>query len=205
MKKLRMLLRKLVCTGAILPGSINRQFNVCGMPGCRCKDKENPRRHGPYFQLSYGAKGKSSSMFVKEADAAMAGEMTESYRRIRDLTVDIGHEMVALCREKGFGEAVRICNEILDREKRRSVGMEERKAKPEKGSGGKTIWKERASERMATIERKRIESRDLRASRDKWREESLALRKELEGQGKRLKHLERENIRLSIELKKKRL
>lgn len=205
MKKLRMLLRKLVCTGAILPGSINRQFNVCGMPGCRCKDKENPRKHGPYFQLSYGAKGKSSSMFVKEAEAVMAGKMTESYRRVRDLTVEIGHEMVALCRKKGFGEAVRIYNEILDLEKRRSIGISEGEEEAEKVSDGAIRWKERASKRMLAIERKRIESRDLRTSRDKWREESLALRKELEGQGKRLKHLERENIRLSIELKKKRL
>lgn len=204
MKKLRMLLREFVCAEAILPGSISRQFNVCGMPGCRCKDKENPRKHGPYFQLSYGAKGKSSSMFVKEADANMAGKMTESYKRIRDLTVEIGHEMVELSRKKGFTEAAKIFNEIHDCEKRRSVVMKEREAVPENDSADTIRWKKRASELMSIIEKKRIENRDIRLSRNKWRQEALSLRKELKEQGRQLKHLERENFVLVDELKKKR-
>jgi hypothetical protein len=123
MKKLRALLREFVSIGAVLPGSISSQLNVCGMPGCRCKDKRNPKKHGPYFQLSYGAKGKSSSMFIKEEDAGVAGKMTDNYRKLRDLTVEIGHEMVGLCRKEGIDHATCIYNEILEREMKRSAGI----------------------------------------------------------------------------------
>jgi len=203
MKKMRRLLRELVCTGAILPGSITRQYNVCGIPGCRCKDKKDPRKHGPYFQISYGAKGKSSSMFVREPDIAVVEEMTGNYRNVRDITIELGHEVASLCREKGFAEGMRIYNEIFDIEKRRSIGVVEREA--ESASSGTIRWKERASERTASIERTRIESRDLRLSRDKWRNESLSLRKKLKEQDKLLKRLEEKNIRVAAELKKKRL
>ena len=200
MKKLRMLVRALVGVGPILPGSVSRQFNVCGMPGCRCKDKKEPRKHGPYFQLSYGAKGRSSSMLVKEADAGMVGMMTENYRRIRDLTVDIGFEMVALGREKGVDEAARIYSDILEREKARSIG---RKSEPQaqKESGDE---RERKLARSSMIEKKRVEARDLRASRAKWRKEALSLREKLAALEGRLKSAGNEKFLLEGELKKER-
>ena len=43
----------LAALGAMRPGSLTQQYNVCGKPHCRCKDPENPQRHGPYYQLSY--------------------------------------------------------------------------------------------------------------------------------------------------------
>jgi hypothetical protein len=30
--------------GPVLPGSISKQWNVCGKPGCRCKDPDRPQR-----------------------------------------------------------------------------------------------------------------------------------------------------------------
>lgn len=41
------------------------KYNVCGNPNCRCKDPENPKKHGPYYQISYSHKGKSMTQFVK--------------------------------------------------------------------------------------------------------------------------------------------
>ena len=200
MKKLKMLVRKLLDIGAILPGSISRQLNVCGMPGCRCKDKKNPRKHGPYSQLSYGAKGKSSSMFVKEAETVIAGKMAENYKKFRDLTIEIGFEMVALSREKGVDGAARIYNEILYREKMRSIGRKpEAQSKKEDGKE-----KERKLERSSIIEKKRVEARDIRASRSKWREEALSLRKKLAALEYSLKSSENEKSLLGVELKKKR-
>jgi len=35
--------------GPMRPGSLSRQYNVCGKAGCRCKDPQNPQRHGPYY------------------------------------------------------------------------------------------------------------------------------------------------------------
>ncbi len=68
---------RLVELGPVLPGSLGKQWNVCGSPGCRCKDPKQPRRHGPYYQLSYTIRGKSSTVFVR------AGDVSEVRRRIR--------------------------------------------------------------------------------------------------------------------------
>src|SRR2546429_3305431 len=51
--------------GAMRPGSLSRQYNVCGKPGCRCKDRAHPRRHGPYYQLNYVYRGKKTSRFIR--------------------------------------------------------------------------------------------------------------------------------------------
>lgn len=73
--------------GPLLPGSIRKQWNVCGMPGCRCKDSDDPRKHGPYFQLSFTLGGKSSSMFVKEEEFEPMVVVTERYRRFKALSL----------------------------------------------------------------------------------------------------------------------
>jgi len=44
--------------GPMRPGSLSRQYNVCGKPGCRCKDPKNPRRHGPYINSTTSMVGK---------------------------------------------------------------------------------------------------------------------------------------------------
>ena len=51
--------------GDLRPGSLSTQYKVCGSPGCRCKATP-PIKHGPYYQVSYTRKGKSSSKFVKK-------------------------------------------------------------------------------------------------------------------------------------------
>ena len=56
------------------PGALSKQYNVCGKAGCRCKDRRAPKRHGPYYQLSYTHMGKSTTEFVKR-------EMVEETRR----------------------------------------------------------------------------------------------------------------------------
>jgi len=43
---------ELAALGEMRPGSLSRQYNVCGKPNCRCKDPQNPQRHGPCYQLS---------------------------------------------------------------------------------------------------------------------------------------------------------
>ena len=45
--------RQLQAIGPLRPGSVSRQFRVCGKPNCRCVDPSNPRRHGPYYQVNY--------------------------------------------------------------------------------------------------------------------------------------------------------
>jgi hypothetical protein len=60
-KRIEGLLKKMCSLGPMLPGSISEQWNVCGTPGCACKAKKNPVKHGPYYQLSFSVKGRSST------------------------------------------------------------------------------------------------------------------------------------------------
>ena len=68
------------------PGALTKQYNVCGKPGCRCKDSKNPKKHGPYYQISYTHMGKSTSEFVKKHLVAEARQHLKNYARFRKLT-----------------------------------------------------------------------------------------------------------------------
>src|SRR5437867_7370616 len=78
--------RQLQAQGPMRPGSLSRQYNVCGKPGCRCKDPKHPRRHGPYHQLNYVYRGKKTSKFIRrEILSQVRGELA-NYKKFRRLT-----------------------------------------------------------------------------------------------------------------------
>ena len=72
--------------GAMRPGSLSRQYNVCGKPGCRCKDPKQPRRHGPYYQLNYVYRGKKTSQFIRREILRQVRTELANYKQFRRLT-----------------------------------------------------------------------------------------------------------------------
>jgi len=72
--------------GAMRPGSLSRQYNVCGKPGCRCKDPKHPRRHGPYYQLNYVYRGKKTSQFIRREILGQVRTELANYKQFRRLT-----------------------------------------------------------------------------------------------------------------------
>ena len=78
--------KSLMSLGDMRPGSLSQQYNVCGNPTCRCKDPKNPKKHGPYFQLSYVHKGKSTTEFVRKQKVRGVRMQIANYRRFRELT-----------------------------------------------------------------------------------------------------------------------
>jgi hypothetical protein len=72
--------------GPMRPGSLSRQYNVCGKPGCRCKDLEHPRRHGPYYQLNYVYRGRKTSKFIRQEALNQVRTELANYKRFRRLT-----------------------------------------------------------------------------------------------------------------------
>ncbi len=99
-EEIRQRLIDLLNEGPLLPGSIKKQWNVCGMPGCRCKDPDNPRKHGPYFQLSFTLAGKSTSMFVKEEECEHMMVATQRYRQFKALSLLLVQSYIAGERSK---------------------------------------------------------------------------------------------------------
>ena len=84
-RRISQLQQELLALGRLHPGSISEQYNVCGTPGCHCKDSKNPRKHGPYYQLSYTWRGKSSSRFLRDEQVAQMREKVANYKRLREL------------------------------------------------------------------------------------------------------------------------
>ncbi|WDE96822.1 hypothetical protein PQO03_16330 [Lentisphaera profundi] len=85
--------------GELRPGSISQQYNVCGNPSCKCKDKQDPQKHGPYHKLSYRRKGKGYTQFIKEADLHNVSEQIHNYKKLKQLTgewIDLSLELLAL-------------------------------------------------------------------------------------------------------------
>jgi len=74
----------LATLGALRPGTLSAQYNVCGKPGCRCK-ADPPQKHGPYYQVSFTWQGHSHSEFVRREDLATVRHQVGTYRRFRSL------------------------------------------------------------------------------------------------------------------------
>ena len=100
-KEIQRIKKQLAEMGPILPGSISEQWNVCGTPGCRCKQPVKPLKHGPYYQLSFTIAGKSSTMFIKKEDLVEVRRRLKRYQRFKVLTVDLVQASVALARKSG--------------------------------------------------------------------------------------------------------
>lgn len=76
---------QLLALGDMRPGSLSKQYNVCGKPGCRCKNPKHPQRHGPYYQLSYVHRGKSTTQFIRPELRATVQAQITTYRKFRKL------------------------------------------------------------------------------------------------------------------------
>lgn len=77
------------------PGTLTRQYTVCGSPGCRCKAVP-PQKHGPYYHLSYTRHGKGGTRLIKKEDLALVRTAAANYARLRRLVdrwIDLATEL----------------------------------------------------------------------------------------------------------------
>ena len=77
---------ELTALGEMRPGSLSKQYNVCGKPNCRCKDPNNPQRHGPYYQLSWVHRGQSTTQFIRPPLLPQVRAQIATYNKFRKLT-----------------------------------------------------------------------------------------------------------------------
>ena len=85
-QRIRAIQTELAALGPLHPGSLSQQYNVCGNPACRCKDPKRPQKHGPYYQLSYTWRGRSTTRFVRPPEVAAMRAKLAAYKRFRELT-----------------------------------------------------------------------------------------------------------------------
>jgi hypothetical protein len=77
--------QELLALGPMHPGSVSRQYQVCGNPACRCMHPKRPQRHGPYYKLAYVHRGKPVCRFVRADCVEAVKERLASYKRFRSL------------------------------------------------------------------------------------------------------------------------
>jgi hypothetical protein len=41
--------QQLMALSPLCSGSLHEQYLTCGKPSCRCHDRQDPQRHGPYY------------------------------------------------------------------------------------------------------------------------------------------------------------
>ena len=85
-KQIQQIKLQLLALGDMRPGSLSQQYNVCGKAGCRCKAPQKPKRHGPYYQLSYVHRGKSTSQFIRPGMVQIIKVQIAHYQTFRKLT-----------------------------------------------------------------------------------------------------------------------
>jgi len=88
----------IVRLGDLRPGKLSQQYNVCGKADCRCK-ADPPQKHGPYYQVSFTRKGKSSTQFVRKEDLAVVRQQLRHYQRLQELIdrwITLGMELSRL-------------------------------------------------------------------------------------------------------------
>ena len=198
------LIKELSGIGAFLPGTLEEYYSVCGKKGCACADRKKPKKHGPYYRLSYDIRGRNSCLFVKKADVEKIREMTEAHKRAKDIISELSISNLELVLKDGVcGEQERFFTVPKLDESKNAVGKPETSG-PEKSDERSKRWYSRSMRYQRQLERRRVEARDLRASRSKWREEALSLRKKLVVLEDRLESAEKEKFVLGAELKKKR-
>jgi hypothetical protein len=86
-RRIETLKRDLVALGPVRPGTLSQQYSVCGTPGCRCQ-ADPPKKHGPYYQLSYTWRGKSRTRFVREPELAQVRQELANYERLHALLAE---------------------------------------------------------------------------------------------------------------------
>ena len=87
---------KLSRLGELRPGVLSEQYNVCGSPGCRCKANP-PEKHGPYQQLSWSRKRKSTTRFIKESELETVQTQVRNYQRLQELVDEWVDASIELC------------------------------------------------------------------------------------------------------------
>lgn len=97
-RRIERIKRELHGLGDLRPGSLSEQYNVCGVEGCRCKASP-PKKHGPYYQLSFTRRGKATSRFVRREEVAIVRRQLKNYVQLRalvDAWIDAAMELSPL-------------------------------------------------------------------------------------------------------------
>jgi len=80
--RIRDLAAQLVQPRAMRRGSFSQRYVKCSKPGCACAS-DPKARHGPYFSLTRGVRGRTRSRFISAAQAELVRRQVEAGQHFR--------------------------------------------------------------------------------------------------------------------------
>jgi len=95
-RRIERIKQKLNALGALRPGHLSEQYNVCGNPRCRCK-ADPPQKHGPYSQLGWTRKGKSTTRFIRKPDVSTIRLQLKNHEQLHSLVDQWIDAAIELC------------------------------------------------------------------------------------------------------------
>jgi len=110
-KRIEEIKAKLALIGEMRPGSLNKQLTVCGRSNCRCGEPKKPKKHGPYYQLSYVHQGKSTSQYIQKEWVGAVRSQLANYKTFKALTAEWVDLALTLAKEKLLADKERHTSE----------------------------------------------------------------------------------------------
>ena len=178
-KKIKSLLKEITSLEGVLPGSVSKVYNVCGKKECRCKDKKNPQKHGPYNLLSYTIAKKSSTKFIKDEDLSSILDMQQNFRRLREIIQELSLAYMELVKEEGVNEARQFASSIsIDFNTNNCVSEKRLIHKAHELTKQLDSWRQKATKRTSEINAMKARIKQLEESRNYWKESALIYKKD---------------------------
>ena len=78
------------------------RYSICGQKNCSCRNKTNPKLHGPYNDLRYRGGDKTGSIFLTEEKMPIAERLVQEYAEVRETLKEISCINLELFRRKEF-------------------------------------------------------------------------------------------------------
>ena len=110
------MMKTLIGLEGLLPGHLHATYNVCGKKSCRCKDPENPQKHGPYNKISYQHKGKGTTLFVSNQYVDQAAHLRKNYDKFKEISLKLPYYHMRLIKEEGWDAELPTFREVMDGE-----------------------------------------------------------------------------------------
>jgi hypothetical protein len=82
--RFRRLKRELTRLDYFCKGTVLRRMMKCGQPACACH-RDPARRHGPYFEWTYKANGKTVNVRLSPDAAPIYTAATKQYRALKSV------------------------------------------------------------------------------------------------------------------------
>jgi len=173
--KIKNLLKEIISLDGILPGGVSKVYNVCGKKGCKCKDKKNPQKHGPYNLLSYTIAKKSSTKFIKDDDLDSVLEMQNNFRRLKKIVQELSLSYVELVKNEGVNEAREFASSLsIDFNTSNDLSEKRLLHKIQKLTKQRDSWREKAKNKTNDINTMKARIKQLENSRDYWKKRAVS-------------------------------